>query len=160
MCDAPKSKANKTRTPAVPMLYDVNVLLALGTDRHVAHAAAVRWLDGVPAGEATICRMAQTGLLRLLNNPTVMREEVLDTSGCWALWHSLLEDERVCFTPAEPHGLDAAFERYTSGRAFTPRLWTDAYLAAYAQASGLTLVTFDQGFRQFDPLTCHVIESG
>jgi uncharacterized protein len=118
MCDAPKSKANKTRTPAVPMLCDVNVLLALVTDRHVAHAAAGRWLDGVPAGEATICRMAQTGLLRLLNNPTVMREEVLDTSGCWA---------------------------------FTPRLWTDAYLAAYAQASGLTLVTFDQGFRQFDP---------
>ena len=66
----------------MPMLCDVNVLLALVTDRHAAHTAAVRWLDGVPAGEATICRMAQTGLLRLLNNPDVMREEVLDPTAC------------------------------------------------------------------------------
>jgi predicted nucleic acid-binding protein len=51
------------------------------------------------------------------------------------------------------------FERFASGRAFAPRLWTDAYLAAYAQASGLVLVTFDQGFHQFDSLACHVLES-
>jgi predicted nucleic acid-binding protein len=51
------------------------------------------------------------------------------------------------------------FERFTRGRSFTPRLWTDVYLAAYAQASGLVLVSFDQGFRQFDGLTCQVIES-
>jgi hypothetical protein len=141
------------------MLCDVNVLLALVTDRHASHAAAVRWLDSVPAGGATICHLAQTGLLRLLNNPAVMREDVLDTTACWELWRRLLEDERVRFTPTEPLGLDAAFERFTSGRAFTPRLWTDAYLAAYAHTSGLTMVTFDQGFRQFDGLACHVIES-
>jgi toxin-antitoxin system PIN domain toxin len=140
------------------MLCDVNVLLALVTDRHAFHAAAVDWLDGMPAGGATICRIAQTGLLRLLNNPAVMREDVLDTTACWDLWRRLLEDERVRFTPTEPPGLDAAFERFTSGRAFTPRLWTDAYLAAYAQTSGLTLVTFDQGFHQFNGLACHVIE--
>jgi toxin-antitoxin system PIN domain toxin len=140
------------------MLCDVNVLLALVTDRHAFHAAAVDWLDGMPAGGATICRIAQTGLLRLLNNPAVMREDVLDTTACWDLWRRLLEDERVRFTPTEPPGLDAAFERFTSGRAFTPRLWTDAYLAAYAQTSGLTLVTFDQGFHQFNGLACHGIE--
>lgn len=148
-----------TRTPAVPMLCDVNVLLALVTDRHAAHAAAVHWLDNVPAGGATICRIAQMGLLRLLNNPAVMREDVLDTDACWALWHRLLEDERLRFAPTEPPGLDTAFERFTSGRAFTPKLWTDAYLAAYAQASGVVLVTFDQGFRQFVNLTCHVLET-
>ena len=148
-----------TRTPAVPTLCDVNMLLALATDRHAAHATAVRWLNGVPVDGAMICRIAQTGLLRLLNNPAVMREDVLDTDACWELWHQLLEDERICFTPTEPPGLDAVLERFTRGRSFTPRLWTDAYLAAYAQASGLVLVTFDQGFRQFASLTCLVIES-
>jgi uncharacterized protein len=147
------------KTSAVPALCDVNVLLALVTDRHAAHAAAVRWLDGVTVGGAMICRVAQTGLLRLLNNPAVMREEALDTAACWGLWRQLLEDERIRFTPTEPPGLDAVFERFTSGRAFAPRLWTDAYLAAYAQASGLVLVTFDQGFHQFDSLACHVLES-
>jgi toxin-antitoxin system PIN domain toxin len=143
----------------VPTLCDVNVLLALATDRHAAHPVAVRWLDGVPVGGAMICRMAQTGLLRLLNNPAVMREDVLETDACWDLWHQLLEDERIRFTPTEPRGLEALFERFTRGRSFTPRLWTNAYLAAYAQAGGLVLVTFDQGLRQFDGLTCHVLGS-
>jgi toxin-antitoxin system PIN domain toxin len=116
--------------PAVPTLCDVNVLLALVTDRHASHAAAVRWFDGLQAGGARICRVAQTGLLRLLNNPAVMREDALDAAACWQLWHRLLEDERIRFTPTEPPSLDAAFERYTRGKAFTPRLWTDAYLAA------------------------------
>jgi hypothetical protein len=71
-------RCNATRTPAVPALCDVNVLLALTTDRHAFHTTAVRWLDGVSAGGAVICRVAQTGLLRLLNNPAVMREDVLD----------------------------------------------------------------------------------
>ena len=148
------------RTPAVPTLCDVNVLLALVTDRHAAHTAAVSWLDGVPAGDVAICRIAQTGFLRLLNNPAVMREDVLDADACWEIWHRLLEDDRIRFTPTEPSGLDAVFERFTSGRAFTPRLWTDAYLASYAQVSGLVLVTFDQGLRQFDNLACHVLAAG
>lgn len=142
----------------MPALCDVNVLLALVTDRHARHAVAVRWLDSVAAGEAVICRVVQMGLLRLLNNPTVMQEEVLDTAACWALWRRLLEDERIRFTPAEPAGLDAAFERFASGRAYTPRLWTDAYLAAYAHASKLTMVTFDQGFRHFPSLACRLLE--
>jgi hypothetical protein len=137
----------------------VNVLLALATDRHASHAAAVQWLDSVTAGDAVICRIAQTRLLRLLNNPAVMREDVLDTAACWELWRRLLEDERMHFAPTEPLGLDTAFERFTSGRTFTPKLWTDAYLSAYAQTSGLTLVTFDGGFRQFEGLTCQVLES-
>jgi hypothetical protein len=142
----------------MPALCDVNVLLALVTNRHAHHALTVHWLDSVAAGEAVICRVAQTGLLRLLNNPAVMQEEVLDTAACWALWRRLLEDERLRFTPAEPPGLDAAFERFTSGRANTPRLWTDAYLAAYALAGRLTMVTFDRGFRSFPSLDLQVLQ--
>lgn len=143
----------------MPALCDVNVLLALVTDRHAHHAVAVHWLDGVAASEAAICRVAQTGLLRLLNNPAVMQEDVLDTTACWALWRKLLEDERLRFTPAEPPGLDTAFERFTSGRAYTPKLWTDACLAAYALTGRLTMVTFDQGFRSFPSLDCQMLRS-
>lgn len=141
-------------------LCDVNVLLALVTDRHAHHAQAFRWLNALPAAAVVVCRVAQTGLLRLLNNPTVMQEEVLDTAACWALWHRLLADERIRFAPTEPRDLDAAFERFTTGRAFTPRLWTDAYLAAYAHAAGLRLVTFDRGFRGFPDLACEVLDAG
>lgn len=109
-------------------------------------------------GDAILCRVAQLGLLRLLNNPVVLQEEVLDTASCWSVWHRLLEDERFRFTLEEPADLDAAFERFTTGQAFSPRLWTDAYLAAYAHAAGFLLVTFDKGFRSFPGLNCDVLE--
>ena len=68
-------------------------------------------------------------------------------------------DERMRFSVVEPADLDTAFEQFTIGRAFTPRLWTDAYLAAYAHAGGMTMVTLDQGFRSFPGLACEVLES-
>jgi toxin-antitoxin system PIN domain toxin len=145
--------------PRVPALCDVNVLLALVTDRHTLHRLAVRWAESTPANGVVLCRVAQMCLLRLLNNPTVMGEEVLDAAGCWSLWRRLLEDERFRFAADEPPGLDAAFERFTTKRAFSPRIWTDAYLAAYAHAARLMLVTFDKGFRGFTGLSCDVLEA-
>ena len=142
----------------MPALCDVNILLALVTDRHAFHDLAVGWVESIPVGGAVLCRVAQMGLLWLLNNPAVMREEVLDTARCWSVWNRLLEDERFRFAPEEPRGLDAAFERFVTGRAFSPRAWTDAYLAAYAHAGRLTLVTFDKGFRGFPELACDVLE--
>jgi toxin-antitoxin system PIN domain toxin len=144
----------------MPALCDVNLLLALVTDRHALHQAAVQWAASVPAGEAALCCVTQMGLLRLLNNPAVMGEDVLDSEGCWTVWNRLLEDERFRFVADEPSGLDADFQRYTRGRRFSPRLWTDAYLAAYAHAGQLTLVTFDHGFRNFPGLICEVLEAG
>jgi uncharacterized protein len=142
----------------MPALCDVNVLLALVTDRHAFHSRAVHWAESVPASGAVLCRVTQMGLLRLLNNPAVMQEEVLGTADCWSVWRRLLEDERFRFSLEEPPALDVAFERFTLGRSFSPRLWTDAYLAAYANAGRLTLVTFDKGFRGFPGLTCDVLD--
>lgn len=34
----------------------------------------------------------------------------------------------------------------------SPKLWMDAYLAAFAVTAGLTMVTIDVGFRQFSGL--------
>lgn len=143
----------------MPVLCDVNLLLALVTDRHTHHPLAERWMEKLSAGEVVVCRVVQTGLLRLLNNPAVMREEAMDTDGCWSIWRELLEDERICFVPSEPPGLDAVFEEFTRKRSFSPRLWTDAYLAAYARVGGFTLVTFDSGFSNFSGLTCEVLRS-
>lgn len=144
----------------MPALCDVNVLLALVTDRHALHDLSAEWAESVPAGGAVLCRVVQMGLLRLLNNPAVMQEDALDTPGCWALWRRLLDDERFRFAHDEPPAIDVAFERFTSGRAFSPRLWTDAYLAAYAHAAQLTLVTLDHGFRSFPGLACEVLVPG
>lgn len=142
----------------MPSLVDVNILLSLATDRHASHGLAVRWFDDVSPGGAVLCRVVQMGLLRLLNNPAVMQEDVLDTAGCWTLWHRLLEDERFRFVSDEPSELDAVFEQFTAGRGYSPRLWTDAYLAAYAQTAQFSLVTFDRDFQAFPGLAHQIIQ--
>jgi len=52
---------------------------------------------------------------------------------------------------AEPADTSAAMRRYV-GAGLPARLITDAYLAAFAAAGGLRLVTFDRDFGRFEGL--------
>ena len=130
-------------------LCDINFLFVLLTNRHEHHARAAAWLESAGTAHAVICRQAQLGLFRLLNNPAILREEAVRTDACWRLWLKLLRDDRFQFAAAEPDGMDDIFKALTERRQFTPKLWTDAYLAAFARAAGLSVVTFDSTFRHF-----------
>ena len=45
------------------------------------------------------------------------------------------------------------WKRKTSeGETHSPKVWSDAYLAAFAEAAGIGMVSFDKGFRKFDGL--------
>ena len=57
-------------------LLDVNVWLALCSDRHEHHHAAANWLADV-LEPVYFCRVTQMSLLRLLTNPKVMGEDLL-----------------------------------------------------------------------------------
>jgi predicted nucleic acid-binding protein len=37
----------------------------------------------------------------------------------------------------------------TQRKTFSPNVWSDAYLAAFAQAADFEVVTFDKGFMQY-----------
>jgi hypothetical protein len=130
-------------------LCDVNVLLAACYDRHFHHQAALAWLDGQPVQGVLLCRSTQMGLLRLLCNPAVMQADVCSMAQSWGIYDALFQDERFSFC-AEPEGLDSIFRQYTQSGRSAPKLWQDAYLAAFARAGGFELVSFDGGFRQFD----------
>ena len=140
----------------MPALCDVNVLLALVTDHHTLHGLAVHWADTVPADGAVLCRVAQVGWLRLLNNPAVMGEKVLDVAGCRSLG-------AVCSKTSDSDLRRRSLPVLTRHSSVSPSdelsvsVWTDAYLAAYAHAARLTLVTFDKGFRGFPGLTCNIL---
>jgi predicted nucleic acid-binding protein len=53
-------------------LADVNVLLPLIVRHHEHHEPALRWFEGLVAGEAVLCRFVQLALIRLLGNRSVM----------------------------------------------------------------------------------------
>lgn len=57
-------------------------------------------------------------------------------------------DPRIAFA-AEPSDLELHWRRLAARDVSSPKLWMDAYLAAFALASDNELVTTDKAFRQF-----------
>jgi predicted nucleic acid-binding protein len=49
----------------------------------------------------------------------------------------------------EPAGLEPIWHRLAALPSASPKAWMDAYLAAFASAAQLELVTFDHGFSKF-----------
>jgi toxin-antitoxin system PIN domain toxin len=141
----------------MPSLCDVSFLLPLCHGQHEHHLPARRHLETATAsGEFVVCRTSQLGLLRLLSNPLVMLSGVCPTDRAWQVFDTMMSDARFAFQ-GEPVGLEAELRRQTKGFPFSPKLWQDAYLAAFALAAGLRVVTFDGGFRKFKGLECVVL---
>ncbi len=127
---------------------DVNVWLALSYERHVHHAIAREWFEQVgPSVRLCFCRFTQIGLLRLLTTEALMgTEEVLSQADAWHVYDRWLEDERILLVE-EPRGIELSFRALSQQKRPSPKDWADSYLAAFAAAGGLRLVTFDQAFR-------------
>ena len=67
-----------------------------------------------------------------------------------------MADDRFTYRD-EPAGLQAKLREFTRGFPFSPRLWQDAYLAAFAATAGLGLITFDQGYGKFAGLRAEIL---
>jgi uncharacterized protein len=130
------------------LLPDVNVWLALVFNTHVHHPAALAWINGITGETACFCRLTQQGFLRLSNNPKVFPGDAVSTSEAWQLYDTTMSDPRVTLVD-EPAGLEVVWRQFTQGRQFTPKLWNDAYLAAFAHVGGYEVVTFDHAFTQY-----------
>lgn len=126
---------------------DVNVWLALSHRMHIHHLAAQRWFDSLNDMRAYFCRVTQLSFLRLLTTERVMRDDVITQVQAWHVYLRLLSDERVGFhnEPASAT-LEQQFRRLSNRNTPSPKVWADAYLAAFAIAAGLTIVTFDRVF--------------
>lgn len=52
-------------------------------------------------------------------------------------------DDRIKFA-REPEEIELRFRKHSRLTSVSPKVWADAYLMGFAQAAGLTLVTFDR----------------
>jgi len=123
-------------------LVDVGVWLAAVWGRHVHHPVAADWFSR-ETDDIAFCRVTQMGLLRLLSNPAIMRDDAIDRSQAWRTYNQLWADERVLWVD-EPAELDAVWRAISARDDKSHRLWTDDYLAAFAQAGEATLITLDR----------------
>jgi toxin-antitoxin system PIN domain toxin len=126
---------------------DLNVWIALSHGAHVHHLAASDWFDSLDSDvRLCFCRFTQLGFLRLLTAEAVMGEDVVGQGEAWALYDRWVTQGGALLLD-EPPDLERRFRARTRRRRASPKAWADAYLAAFAEASEVTLVTFDRGFR-------------
>lgn len=130
------------------MIYlpDVNVWIALTSNRHVHHPLATKWLQGIEQDYVAFCRVSELGFLRLLTNSYVMGRDVLSPTQAWRIYDEWRTDGRVVFL-SERTNFSEQWRQLGNQISGGPNAWTDAYLAAFAGDSNATVITLDRTFR-------------
>jgi uncharacterized protein len=127
-------------------LPDVNLWIALASDRHIHHQVAKEWFEELAESPIAFCRITELGFLRLLVNRQVMGGDALSPKEAWGVYETILSDSRVFFRPEEA-GFSDHWRKIGQLIEGGANAWTDAYLAAFASHAGLTVATFDRRFR-------------
>ena len=131
-------------------LPDVNVLVALSLGKHPHARAATAWYEGEHRPCLELCRIVQLGFLRVLTTQSAAGAGTLTNRAAWILHSRLVEQGFIRFCN-EPASLDMLLAERTSTNRSSPKRWNDAYLSAFAQTAGLTLVTFDVALAGYTP---------
>lgn len=143
-------------------LADTNFWIALTFSGHGHHQAARAWLAGQRGAESALfCRSTQQSFLRLITTAAVCRPlgvPPLGNRDAWSVFEGFAADPRVGWAD-EPPGLAAQWKRLSSGSAPSPKLWMDAYLAAFALVGRHGIVTTDKAFKQFKSVAVVLLEA-
>jgi toxin-antitoxin system PIN domain toxin len=143
------------------VLCDSNVWLALALSKHALHTATREWLETVEEPASIFfCRATQQSFLRLLTNASVLGpygNPPLTNRKAWSAYEAFLADDRIAFRADEPVGLESSWKDFAVRGTASPKLWMDAYLAAFALAGRYSMVTTDAAFRQFRGLDLQVL---
>jgi toxin-antitoxin system PIN domain toxin len=130
--------------PSSTDLLDANVWLALAVEAHTHHSRAKRYWEQEAAASVGFCRITHVAFLRHLTNKSIMGALRLAPAAAFNKAAEFLALPEVRMVP-EPAGLDDVLEGFCRSGQIFPNWWTDAYLAAFARAADLRLVSFDQG---------------
>jgi toxin-antitoxin system PIN domain toxin len=145
------------------MLCDSNIWLALALFDHTHHDVARRWLETVTKpGAVLFCRATQQAFLRLLTTAAVLAPygiPPLSNQQAWNAYEAFLADDRIILQSREPAGLERRWQQFAARDTASPKLWMDAYLAAFAETGGYQLVTTDAAFKQFAGLDLVLLHS-
>lgn len=135
-------------------LFDTSVWLAAVFPTHPFHLPARRCLlEATPAAPAIFCRSTQQSFLRLSSTPAL-----LQAYGATGMTHrdALLALGALMTLPlvgdrGEPPGTFALWQRIAVRDSASPKVWMDAYLAAFAISGALRLVSLDRDFGNYTP---------
>lgn len=146
------------RVAAPSDLLDLNVWLALSASEHPFHPRARQYWREEAGDRLVFCRVTMLGFLRLTTNATAMGGQPLTAREAWAAYVTWRRLDYVSLAP-EPDGCEALLADWGEREIVPPRLWTDAYIAAFAMKGAYRVVTFDQDFKRFDGLEVLLLDT-
>jgi toxin-antitoxin system PIN domain toxin len=138
-------------------LPDVNVWFPLVQPQHVNHGRSLRYWTEEASPKVAFCQITAHGLLRALSNQKALASEALTVQEAWQQYQSLRALQEVIYA-SETTAADSFLKQWIDKAAFTPRMWTDAQLAALTKAYEFRFVTFDRDFRRFPGLNVLLLE--
>ena len=134
-------------------LFDTSAWLAATFEQHPSHSVARQALRQATASQAAVfCRATQQSFLRLLSTAALAK-----AYGALALTNSdaLLTLDNLQALPQvawqdEPPGVFGLWRSLAGLNSASPKVWMDAYLAAFAIRHGTEFVTLDHDFQNFE----------
>jgi toxin-antitoxin system PIN domain toxin len=135
-------------------LFDTNVWLAAVFTTHPFHPQAQQALRQASAAEpAVFCRATQQSFLRLASTPALLKAYGADglTNRDALVALDALQGLPQVVQRDEPPGVLALWRTLATHDTASPKVWMDAYLAAFAIAGGLRMVTLDRDFNTHVP---------
>jgi uncharacterized protein len=145
-------------------LFDTSVWLAAIFKQHQFHSIARPALQQATAKQpAVFCRATEQSVLRLMSTAGIAKsygEPPLTNRAALQTLDALQALPQVSWQ-AEPPGIFEKWRTLASIDSASPKVWMDAYLAAFAIQSGLRIVTIDKDFKSFEAqgLDLHLIGS-
>ena len=134
-------------------LFDTNIWVASVFRLHPFHRAAQQKLEqATPASPAIFCRSTEQSFLRLITSDRLLKfyeVEGLSNRVATLQLHKLQAMSQVRFQD-EPAGTTALWHSIAALNTPSPRVWMDAYLAAFAISGGLQLLTTDKDFKAYE----------
>lgn len=133
---------------------DTNVWIAFHFKGHPHHHLAAEFMQRRSENEpASLTRAVELSWLRLVTTAAICRSygaAVLTNSAAvqaLELWRSR---PQIRCLDADPEGTRELWLELAAVPSASPKVWMDAYLAAFAIRSGHPIATFDADFRRFE----------
>ena len=131
-------------------LLDINLWLSLVDQRHLHHPVVRAYWSQNGDRQFAFCRVTMLGFLRLITSHKAVANPKTHAAA-WSIYQEFKALPNIRFLTEPPH-LETSFHSLTTEVDLPNRMWTDAYLAAFAITSGSRLVSFDADFARFPGL--------
>jgi toxin-antitoxin system PIN domain toxin len=134
-------------------LIDANVWIAVSFAEHDHHALAKRFIaETSPECQALLCRATEQSWLRLLTTPALHRRydsQPVSNQDALRMLSDALQLPNIRLIEEEPAAIRPLWHRLAAIPNASPKVWMDAYLAAFAIGHAVEFVTLDSDFKRF-----------